>query len=84
MTENHDYQRFKPNEITRSFPETSETLLMDTYLTDEAAASARVFRVYRGDTSALSCGLRRVSLCAFGKGYVLDGPRFEWRGVRSG
>ena len=56
---------------------------MDTYLTEEAAASARVFRVYRGDTTALSRGLRRVSLCAFGKRYVLDGPRFEWRGVRS-
>jgi mannose-6-phosphate isomerase-like protein (cupin superfamily) len=47
MTENHDYQCFRPNEIARSFPETSETLLMDTYLTDEAAASARVFRVCR-------------------------------------
>jgi len=47
MAEKHDYQRFKPNEIARSFPETAETLLLDTYLTDEAAASARVFRVYR-------------------------------------
>jgi hypothetical protein len=77
MTENHDYQRFRPNEIARSFPETSETLLMDTYLTDEAAASARVFRVYRETP-------RRVPLCTFGEGYLLDGRRFEWRGVRSG
>jgi mannose-6-phosphate isomerase-like protein (cupin superfamily) len=47
MTEQHTYQRFKVNEIARSFPETAETLLLDTYLTNEAAASARVFRVYR-------------------------------------
>ena len=47
MTKNNDFHRFKPNEIARLFPETSETLLMDTYLTDETAASARVFRVYR-------------------------------------
>ena len=47
MGEKRDYERFKPSEIARSFPETAETLLMDTYLTDEEAASARVFRVYR-------------------------------------
>jgi mannose-6-phosphate isomerase-like protein (cupin superfamily) len=47
MAEKHNYQRFKPSEIARSFPETAETMLLDTYLTDEAAASARVFRVYR-------------------------------------
>jgi len=47
MAEKHDYQRFQPGEIARSFPETAETMLLDTYLTDEAAASARVFRVYR-------------------------------------
>jgi mannose-6-phosphate isomerase-like protein (cupin superfamily) len=47
MAEKRDYQRFKPHEIARSFPETAETMLLDTYLTDEASASARVFRVYR-------------------------------------
>ena len=47
MTEEHTYQRFDLNEITRSFPETAETLLLDTYLTNEESASARVFRVYR-------------------------------------
>jgi mannose-6-phosphate isomerase-like protein (cupin superfamily) len=30
-----------------SFPETADTLLIDTYLADQAAASARVFRFYR-------------------------------------
>ncbi|WP_263376976.1 cupin domain-containing protein [Granulicella aggregans] len=42
------FGRFDLNEIARSFPETSETLLLDTYLTNEDAASSRVFRVYRG------------------------------------
>ncbi len=39
--------RFDINEIARSFPDTADTMLLDTYLTNEAAASARVFRVYR-------------------------------------
>ena len=43
-----DFGRFDLNEIAKSFPETAETLLVDTYLTNEQAASARVFRVYRG------------------------------------
>jgi hypothetical protein len=47
MPEQHSFQRFKVNEIARSFPDTAETLLLDTYLTNEEAASARVFRVYR-------------------------------------
>jgi quercetin dioxygenase-like cupin family protein len=42
------FGRFDLNEIARSFPQTAETLLLDTYLTDEATASSRVFRVYRG------------------------------------
>jgi quercetin dioxygenase-like cupin family protein len=47
MPEKNTFQRFKPNEIALSFPETADTLLLDIYLTDEEAASARVFRVYR-------------------------------------
>ena len=39
--------RFKIAEIAKSFPETAPTLLLDKYLTNEEAASARVFRVYR-------------------------------------
>jgi hypothetical protein len=30
MLEKHDYSRFKPNEIARSFPENAQTLLIDT------------------------------------------------------
>src|ERR1700760_4491519 len=39
--------RFNITEIAKSFPETADTLLLDTYLPKETAASARVFRVYR-------------------------------------
>ena len=45
MTDKQSFQRFRVNEVARSFPDTAETLLLDTYLTDEEAASARVFRV---------------------------------------
>ena len=40
--------RFNIHEIAQSFPDTSESLLLDTYLTDAPGASARVFRVYAG------------------------------------
>ena len=39
--------RFDLNEIAKSFPPSADTLLLDTYLTNEDAASSRVFRVYR-------------------------------------
>ena len=47
MTEKPTFQRFDVLEVARSFPDTADTLLLDTYLTDEASASSRVFRVYR-------------------------------------
>ena len=40
-------RQFDIDQIARSFPDSADTLLLDTYLTNEAAASARVFRVYR-------------------------------------
>lgn len=40
--------RFNIPEIAAALPATAETMLVDTYLTDRAAASARVFRVYKG------------------------------------
>jgi mannose-6-phosphate isomerase-like protein (cupin superfamily) len=39
--------RFDIAAVAASFPESADTLLLDTYLTDEEAASCRVFRVYR-------------------------------------
>jgi mannose-6-phosphate isomerase-like protein (cupin superfamily) len=41
------FAHFDVNRIANSFPATAETLLLDTYLTNEEAASARIFRVYR-------------------------------------
>jgi mannose-6-phosphate isomerase-like protein (cupin superfamily) len=39
--------RFDVAAMAASLPETAQTLLVDTYLTNREAASARVFRVYR-------------------------------------
>ncbi|GEP00358.1 cupin domain-containing protein [Methylobacterium haplocladii] len=39
--------RFDIEAIVATLPETAATLLVDTYLIDREAASARVFRVYR-------------------------------------
>jgi mannose-6-phosphate isomerase-like protein (cupin superfamily) len=47
MTGNKAGSRFRLFEIAAAFPEAAETLLLDTYLTDEPSASSRVFRVYR-------------------------------------
>jgi len=50
MTQNpaNLFARFDLKTIAQSFPDSAETLLIDTYLTNEPEASARVFRVYRG------------------------------------
>ena len=48
MPDKQTFQRFKPHEIAKTFPDTADTMLLDTYLTNEEAASARIFRVYRG------------------------------------
>ena len=42
-----DFGRFDLKAIASSFPPEAGTLLLDRYLTNEEAASARVFRVYR-------------------------------------
>lgn len=47
MSNHQTSRRFNVTEIAKSFPETADTLLLDKYLTNEEAASARVFRVYR-------------------------------------
>jgi mannose-6-phosphate isomerase-like protein (cupin superfamily) len=43
----HKTARFDLKAIAAAFPEAAETMLIDTRLTDEPEASARVFRVYR-------------------------------------
>jgi len=47
MSNHQTARRFNIAEIAQSFPEKADTLLLDKYLTNEQAASARVFRVYR-------------------------------------
>ena len=47
MAEDKHFHHFKLNEIAATFPDSAETLLLDKYLTDDAEASVRVFRVYR-------------------------------------
>jgi mannose-6-phosphate isomerase-like protein (cupin superfamily) len=42
-----DTGRFDVAQIAATFPETATTLLVDHYLTNREAASARVFRVYK-------------------------------------
>jgi hypothetical protein len=68
MANQHSYQRFNLNEVARSFPDTAETMLLDTYLTNEEAASARVFRVYRETPAHYHVGSDEYL-------YVLSGSR---------
>ena len=46
-TNDRPFGRFDVYEIAKSFPQSADTLLLDTYLTNEEAASARIFRVYK-------------------------------------
>jgi mannose-6-phosphate isomerase-like protein (cupin superfamily) len=46
-TSDQNSARFDVRAIAAGLPETATTLLVDHYLTDREAASARVFRVYR-------------------------------------
>ena len=47
MTDTTSSGRFHLHQIAAAFPDAAETMLVDTYLTDEPSASSRVFRVYR-------------------------------------
>ncbi|MGC1463020.1 MAG: cupin domain-containing protein [Terracidiphilus sp.] len=68
MAEKIDYQRFKPHEIAKTFPEAAETMLLDTYLTNEEAASARVFRVYRTTPAHYHAGSDEYLYVLLGRG----------------
>jgi mannose-6-phosphate isomerase-like protein (cupin superfamily) len=73
MADKPIHQRFRPLEIGRSFPDTAETLLLDQYLTNEEAASARVFRVYRETPPHYHVGSDEYL-------YVLSGRGTFWMG----
>ena len=76
MTEKYHCKRFKPSEIARSFPATADTMLVDTYLTNEPAASSRVFRVYRTLPPHYHAGCDEYL-------YVLSGRGTFWMGDAS-
>src|ERR1700761_426114 len=73
MALERSFERFRLHEIAESFPETAETLLLDTYLTNEEAASARVFRVYRETPAHYHQGSDEYL-------YVLSGRGTFWMG----
>jgi quercetin dioxygenase-like cupin family protein len=71
--ENHSFGRFDLNKIAAAFPAAAETLLLDTYLINEDAASARVFRVYCGTPPHYHVGSDEYL-------YVLSGKGTFWMG----
>jgi mannose-6-phosphate isomerase-like protein (cupin superfamily) len=76
MADPQSFQRFHLDEIARSFPETAETMLLDTYLTNEGAATARVFRVYHETPAHYHEGCDEYL-------YVLSGRGTFWMGDSS-
>lgn len=68
-----NFGRFNLKEIAQSFPDTADTLLLDTYLTNEDAASSRVFRVYRETPPHYHAGSDEYL-------YVLSGRGTFWMG----
>ena len=64
MEEKQPFQRFKPHEIAKTFPDSADTLLLDTYLTDEEAASARVFRSIAARRRTTTPTATSISTCS--------------------
>ena len=79
MTTRATFDRFKVTEIAKTFPETADTLLLDTYLTNEEAASARVFRVYHGTPPHYHAGSDEYLYVLSGRGtfWMADASRIE-------
>jgi len=70
---------FDLHAIARNFPATANTMLIDTRLTDEAAASARVFRVYTPAPAHYhaTCDEYLLVLSGRAKLFLGDAPPFE-------
>jgi mannose-6-phosphate isomerase-like protein (cupin superfamily) len=61
--------------LAASLPESATTLLVDTYLTDREAASARVFRVYRPTPPHYHATCDEYLYCLSGRGtFWMDDP----------
>ncbi len=70
---------FEIHSIAKAFPATAETMLVDTRLTDEPEASARVFRVYRPTPRHYHATCDEYLLIVAGRArfVVEDQPEFE-------
>ena len=68
--------RFDVTAIAAALPESADTLLVDTYMTDQPSASSRVFRVYRGTPPHYHVGSDEHL-------YVLSGRGTFWIGDAS-
>jgi mannose-6-phosphate isomerase-like protein (cupin superfamily) len=70
---------FNIQKIAASFPDTADTMLIDTRLTDEPHASSRVFRVYRpvGAHYHSTCDEYLVVLSGRAKFFLGEAPPFE-------
>jgi mannose-6-phosphate isomerase-like protein (cupin superfamily) len=70
------YGRFDVKKIAESFPPKADTLSLDTYLTNEVAASSRVFRVYRPTPPHYHATCDEYLFVLSGKGtFWLDNPQ---------
>lgn len=79
LVEAAPHAAFNLHDIVRSFPETAETLLLDTRLTDEDEASARVFRVYQTTPAHYhaTCDEYLIILSGRGRFFMGDREPFE-------
>jgi mannose-6-phosphate isomerase-like protein (cupin superfamily) len=70
---------FNIQKIAASFPDSADTMLIDTRLTDEAHASSRVFRVYRpvGAHYHATCDEYLFVLSGRAKFFLGDAQPFE-------
>jgi mannose-6-phosphate isomerase-like protein (cupin superfamily) len=70
---------FDINKIAGNFPDTADTMLIDTRLTDEHHASSRVFRVYRPTPAHYHATCDEYLLVISGRAtfFLGDAPRFE-------
>lgn len=77
-TTNARSARFDLTSIIAKFPQTADTLLIDEYLTDTAAASSRVFRVYRGTPPHFHRGCDEYLYVLSGRGtFWMEDPSTE-------
>src|SRR5277367_4388121 len=70
---------FDIHKIAGKFPETADTMLIDTRLTDEHHASSRVFRVYRPTPAHYHATCDEYLLVVSGRAtfFLGDSPHFE-------